>query len=114
MSMILSVTETLVNNQSISVSGNTISRGKSEHEYLIAYINVGGVAGSNTPTMTVQLQSSPDNNTWYDVESSVVITSAGQNVIRSNNFGKYIRLKYTITGMNPVFSGVSIIINTKG
>ena len=114
MSMILCVTETLVNNQSISASGNTISRGKGEHEYLIAYINVGGVAGSDTPTMTVQLQSSPDNNTWYNIESSVAITAAGQNVIRSSNFGKYVRLNYTLTGTNPVFSGVSISINTKG
>ena len=105
---------TLVSNQTINASGNTESKDKSSYTEAIFYIKVGTVGGSNTPTMTVQMQTSYDNVNWFDIESSVGITATGNNTVRSTNFGKYIRLKYTLTGTNPVFNNVDIILENKG
>ena len=112
--MRVSSIDKLVTNQTISSSGNSRSFKGQWTDQLLAYIKVGGVSGTNTPTMTVTVQSSPNNVDWHNLSDNVAITAAGNHVVGSTNFGTFYRLAWVLTGTNPSFTGVDISLQTKG
>ena len=103
----------MLSNASISASGSSSSIKKSWADQLIANIRVRNRTGGS-PQMIVKVQSSPDNIDWSDLADSVTITAAGIYNVQETNFGKYIRLAWTLTGSNPVFNGVDMDIQCKG
>ncbi len=103
----------MLNNAIISASGFSPSIKKSWAEQLIVNIRVRNRSGV-TPSMVVKVQSSPDDIDWSDLADSVTFTAKGTGNVQETNFGKYIRLAWTLAGTNPVFSGVDMDIQCKG
>lgn len=63
-------------------------------------------ASGTNPTLAIKVETSPDNATWFDLPGGAFaqITGAGQYALKIDNFGKYIRLAYTLGGTNPSFT----------
>lgn len=108
--MILTVLNNILTGATISANGVTGSEPNSHYDQLILFVNVRTVSAG---TLTIQLQDSPDNVTWYNLGSSISFAAAGQNTIRNTNFSKYIRIRYTVAG-GGTFSGVDMILSKKG
>jgi hypothetical protein len=68
-------------------------------------LDVTAVSGT-TPSMSVKVQVSDDNVTWYDEGTSFAAVTAISRpaVAKFTNFGRYVRLSYTITGTTPSFT----------
>jgi hypothetical protein len=112
--MRISATDKLLSNGTINAAGNSATFKGTWTDQLLAYIKVGSKSGSNTPTLNVTVQSSPDGTNWFNLSDTVAITAAGSYPLGSTNFGSFYRLAYTLGGTNPVFSGVDIWLQTKG
>ncbi len=72
------------------------------------FVNVAAVSGT-LPTLTVNIQHSPDSSTWYDVTglttvSLVGITTTAVSLAVMTPLADYIRCKWTIGGLNPSFT----------
>lgn len=86
-------------------SGTTNSFGfASEYIEGIIFVGVSAVVGGGTLTPTIQ--TSPDGANWYNLEGgSFLPISSASNISNSiTNFGRYIRVSYTITGTSVTFS----------
>lgn len=103
----------MLSNTTISASGFSSSIKKSWAEQLIVNIRVRNRSGV-TPSMVVKVQSSPDDIDWSDLADSATFIAKGTGNLRETNFGKYIRLAWTLTGTTPVFTGVDMDIQCKG
>jgi len=68
-------------------------------------------AASGTPSMTVAFQSCPDTTVanCFDHTTSSAITGTGKTLLKVNNFGRYVLIKYTISGGTP-----SLTFSVKG
>lgn len=66
-------------------------------------INVSAASGTGRK-LTVYAQHSWDDSTYYTIGDSSSITATGQYNLACNNFGKYLRLKYDITGPSASFT----------
>jgi len=111
--MLMTAIDEILTNATLNASGRSREFEKGWAEQLLLHIKARGFAGSS-PTLTVQLQSSPDKIVWDNIESSVTLTAAGQNIIPSTNFGRYVRVVYTLGDGSPVISGVDIKMQCKG
>jgi hypothetical protein len=56
------------------------------------------VESGTTSTLDFTVQTSDDNTTYYDHTTLTQITAIGQTRYAITNFGKYVRLKYVISG----------------
>lgn len=72
----------------------------------VVHINVTAVSGTSSPTLTVTFQSCADATTTYcsTHTASSGITATGNTILKVNNFGRYGRIAYTITGTTPSFT----------
>ena len=76
---------------------------------LLAILDVTAVAGTN-PTLDVAIQVSADDAVYITVQSFSQITSTGTVYKALTNFGKWVRLVYTIGGTDsPSFTVNSTI-----
>jgi hypothetical protein len=108
------VSNKLLSNQALTSSGNSRGIKVQAHDQLIAYLFVAAVSGTN-PSLTLTVQSSPNNVKWTDLGSASALIAAGNRTIRETNFGPWVRLKWVITGTNnPTFSGTDLILHNKG
>lgn len=69
------------------------------------FIDVTAVSGGS-PSMTVTFQSCPDTTVanCHDHTSGSAITATGKQLLKVNNFGRYVLIKYAITGTTPSFT----------
>lgn len=76
----------------------------SDSDEMSIYLDVTVVSGT-TPTLDVVIQDSPDGSKWYDKESFTQATGVTGEAKRITNFGKFVRVKYTIGGTDtPTFT----------
>lgn len=63
------------------------------------------VASGTSETLDVVIQDSPDGLLWYDKETFTQATGLTSEAKRSTNFGRFVRVKYTIGGTDtPTFT----------
>ena len=78
------------------------------------YISITATSGSGAPTLTIIVQDSDDGGTtWYTHTASSGLTATGQTPLNLTNFGKTIRISWTITGTSPSFT-FSVVMVGKG
>jgi len=85
-------------------------------EYATArvYVDVTTVSGTS-PTLDIAVQDSPDGDKAYSAKLFATITTPGQYAISlgEGEFGRYLRLKWTIGGTSPSFTfKVEILLRT--
>lgn len=68
-------------------------------------------AESGTSTLDIIIQTSPDDSTWYTHTTMSQITATGQTRQAITNFGKYVRIYYTVGGTSFTFSVVGVFKN---
>jgi hypothetical protein len=68
-------------------------------------------AEGSTSTLDIIVQTSDDNSTYYDHTANAQITATGQYRYAFTNFGKYVRLKYTVGGTSFTFAMVVVLKN---
>lgn len=78
------------------------------------FLHVTSVSGTDTPTLTVKVQSSADGSSWDDVISMTAVTAVGAEVksVAGANTDTHWRVIWTISGTTPSFSfiaGVGIV-----
>lgn len=73
------------------------------------YVNVTTETG--TSTLDVVIQHSPDNSTWYTHTTISQISATGQTSQAITNFGRYLRVKYTVAGTSFVFDIQGVLKN---
>lgn len=87
-----------------TATNNSGSTQSGEYRSVTFFLNV-TVATGTTPSMTVKVQDSPDNITWYDTGSAfAAVTVAGQSRLTVTTLGTYVRAVSTITGTTPSFT----------
>ncbi|MCE5265726.1 MAG: DUF6385 domain-containing protein [Deltaproteobacteria bacterium] len=74
--------------------------------YAEGQICVDVTAEAGTSTLDVIIQTSPDGTTWYTHTVVGQITATGQTVASVTNFGKWMRINYTVGGTSMTFSVV--------
>lgn len=79
--------------------------------YNEAQIFVDVTAEAGTSTLDIIIQTSPDNVTWYTHTTIAQITATGQTRQAITNFGKYVRIYYTVGGTSFTFSVVGVFKN---
>lgn len=79
--------------------------------YSEGQIFVDVTAEGSTSTLDITIQSSPDNITWYTHAAMTQITATGQYRQAITNFGKYVRIYYTVGGTSFTFSVSGIFKN---
>lgn len=72
-------------------------------------VNVTAEAGAST--LDIVVQTSDDNSTYYDHTTCAQITATGQYRYALTNFGKYVRLKYTVGGTSFTFEATGVFKN---
>uniref|UniRef100_A0A6H1ZU27 DUF6385 domain-containing protein n=1 Tax=viral metagenome TaxID=1070528 RepID=A0A6H1ZU27_9ZZZZ len=78
------------------------------------YIDITALSGSDTPTLTVTVQDSPDGTDWYTHTASGALTATGNYPLSLTNFGKYIRISYAISGTFTAGQGITFDITFVG
>jgi len=77
-------------------------------------LTVNSISGT-TPQVDAQLQTSDDLETWANVGGVVDRTSTGLELgailITSTEYGRYVRVQYTLSGTDPL-ANVTICVNT--
>jgi hypothetical protein len=73
------------------------------------FIDVTAEAG--TSTLDVIVQVSPDDVTWYTHTTVSQISATGQSRTALTNFGKYLRISYTVGGTSFTFSITGVFKN---
>lgn len=88
-----------------TTSGTNSGFNKNDLHEGLMLLDVTAVSGTN-PTLNVKVQTSPDNANWFDLPNGAFtqLTAAGKQALKTDNFGKYIRVAYTISGTNPGFT----------
>ena len=76
---------------------------------VLVYLNVGTVAGTDTPTLTVALHDSANDSAFAALSPAVAFTAktaTGQQAISldTRQCRRYLRAAYTISGTNPSFT----------
>lgn len=79
--------------------------------YAEGQILVSVTAESGTSTLDIIVQTSDDNTTYYDHTTCAQITATGQYRYAVTNFGKYVRLSYTVGGTSFTFAAVGVFKN---
>ena len=102
--MVYTGTETFLT--SAARTSSSTSDAKDVEKYIEGtfYINVTAVSGDGAQ-MRCFAQKSPDNVTYYDFyEFPIAVTETGQYFFPVENFGKYLKFKYVISGPSASFT----------
>ena len=70
---------------------------------LIVFAEVTAASGT-TPTLDLAIQVSHDNTNWSALSSFTQITGTGNSINAATNYGKYVRISYTIAGASASFT----------
>ena len=73
------------------------------------FVNVTAEAGVSTLDITIEI--SDDNSTYYTHTAMAQISATGQYRQAITNFGKYIRIKYTVAGTSFTFAVAGVFKN---
>jgi hypothetical protein len=92
-------------------TGNGQSNSVDLKDYSVATVvlRVSAASGTNQ-TLDVWLQHSSDNSTWTDMAEENLqglfqrTSSAGQQSVTIDEFARYVRAKWVISGTNPSFT----------
>ncbi len=76
--------------------------------YIEMQILVNVTAEGGTSTLDIIVQTSDDNSTYYNHTTMSQITATGQYRQAVTNFGKYVRLSYTVGGTSFTFAAVGV------
>jgi hypothetical protein len=101
---------TLKNRETLSgvVTINTIPVDVSRMGLTTLMLVVYSISGSGSPTITIQLQTSNDMETWVDCGSSFNRTSAGETLdalqASADGYQRYLRASIALTGTGPLVS----------
>ena len=74
------------------------------HEWreITLYLNVTAAsAATGSPTLDVEILSSPDGETWYELDAFPQMTATGTQVKQLEKFGWYLKIRYVIGGDTP-------------
>lgn len=74
-------------------------------------ILVNVTAESGTSTLDIIIETSDDNSTYYTHTTIAQITATGQTRQAITNFGKYVRINYTVGGTSFTFAIVGVFKN---
>jgi len=90
------------NSSSIDLKG--VAAANNMHEMRV-HINIGVVTGT-TPTLTVQMQDSPDNSAWTNVANAVTgtLNASGATDLYYRSVNRYQRAVLTVGGTSPSFT----------
>lgn len=88
-----------------TTSGTSSGFNKNDFHEGLMLLDVTAVSGTG-PTLDVAIQTSPDNTNWFNLPNGAFtqVVAPGKQVLKADNFGKYIRVAYTIAGTNPSFT----------
>ena len=70
----------------------------------LIFVDVTAKSGTNSPTLHLLVEASWDGNAWYVLTELDEITDVSTFVYPITNFGKYIRIRWVITGTDPSFT----------
>lgn len=93
----------------ITASGVSASIDTDEFGEGLLFIATSAVSGT-TPSVSYQLQTSPDGVTWANVGAAVVASAIGNSatpfgaMTPGGAFGYLVRVAYTVTGTTPSFT----------
>lgn len=96
----------LVAAQTITAAGNSAALSIADHVMgtsLLAQVNVTAASGT-TPSLTVNVQQSPDGVTWVTTDTFAAVTAAGVSNLRAEVRGRWARLAWTVSGTTPSFT----------
>lgn len=79
--------------------------------YLEAQILVNVTAESGTSTLDIIIETSDDNSTYYTHTTIGQISAIGKVRQAITNFGKYVRINYTVGGTSFTFALVGVFKN---
>ncbi|MBU1067668.1 hypothetical protein KKE60_07755 [Patescibacteria group bacterium] len=79
--------------------------------YIEGQILVNVTAESGVSTLDIIVETSDDNSTYYTHTAMAQITATGQYLQAITNFGKYVRLNYTVGGTSFTFAAVGVFKN---
>lgn len=101
--------ETLGTATTTSAAGNGSAFDVSDMSEGVVFINVTAHAGGG-PTITFKLQGSHDATTWFDMDTSwSAMTAVSTQVNKITNFGKWVRVAWTVSGSPAATFTVSFI-----
>jgi hypothetical protein len=103
--------KTLLSSATYSAGSAAYSSGFLVSAYNEGQLLVNVTAESGTSTLDIVIQTSDDNSTYYDHTTCAQITATGQYRFAVTNFGKYVRLKYTVGGTSFTFGAVGVFKN---
>jgi len=103
--------KTFLSSATYSAGSAAYSSGFSVSAYHEGQILVNVTAEAGTSTLDIVVQTSDDNSTYYDHTTCDQITATGQYRCAVTNFGKYVRLKYTVGGTSFTFQAVGVFKN---
>ncbi len=86
-----------------TVSGQSSAIDVSSIDEMVVFLNVSAVSGTS-PTLDVTIEDSPDGTNWYTHTSFTQATATTKEAKRISNFGKFVRINYTIGGTSPSFT----------
>lgn len=102
---------TFLSSATYSAGSAAYSSGFLVSAYTEGQILVNVTAEASTSTLDIVVQTSDDNSTYYDHTTCNQITATGQYRYAVTNFGKYVRLKYTVGGTSFTFKAVGVFKN---
>ena len=92
-------------------TGTAQSTGFNIEEYIEGQILVDVTAESGTSTLDITIETSADNSTWFTHTTLTQISATGRVRQAITNFGKYVRINYTVGGTSFTFSVVGVFKN---
>lgn len=96
----------LVSAQAITTAGNTTPLSLDNHAMgtsLLAQVNVTATSGT-APSLTVNVQQSPDGVGWTTTDTFPAITNVGVRNLAVEVRSEFARLSWTVTGTTPSFT----------
>jgi hypothetical protein len=79
--------------------------------YTEGQILVNATVEGGTSTLDIIIETSPDDSVWYTHTTMAQITAIGQYRQALTNFGKYVRINYTVAGTSFTFSITGVFKN---
>lgn len=96
----------LVSSQTITAAGNTAALSLDNHAMgtgLYAQVNITARSGT-APSLTVNIQQSPDGVSWTTTDTFTAITNVGVSDRAVEVRAEHARLSWTVTGTTPSFT----------
>lgn len=96
----------LISSQTITAAGNTATLSLDNHAMgtsLLAQVNISARSGT-TPSLTVNIQQSPDGSNWTTTHTFAAITNVGVSDLVVDVRGEFARLSWTVSGTTPSFT----------